>query len=229
MGMIAKILEKQGRQAVGRVRDFFSGSPEKEKPKVYPLGLRLNAVLRFEPTDFILARDSLKIEIPESDLTVMAIGEFRCLGVTFQRFYAKDVDDREWVLQVGDDSNDREIILYRTVDEVFPDDWDFWLNDSTGLIGYKDFNTPDQVEYSRMFHNPGPDYASPIEFRESIGSGGPSFFIDHAMMLYGRDISIPGGREIPEYLLVSREADEEGALVRIMAGVPLNAMSFTVL
>ncbi len=228
MGVIAKIVAKQSKQAYGRVKNFFSGTPEKEQ-KVYPLGLHLNAVLRFEPTDFILAGDSLKIEVPESDLTVMAIGEFRCLGIAFQRFYAKDIADREWVLQVGGDNEDREIILYQTVDEVFPDDWDLWLNDSTGLIGYRDFSTPDQVEYARVFYNPGPDYANPIEFRETIGSGGSTFYIDQAMMLYGRDISIPGGREMPEYLLVTREEDEEGAMVRIMAGVPLNAMSFTVL
>ncbi|MEN6440716.1 MAG: DUF2491 family protein [Syntrophobacter sp.] len=229
MGVIAKIVAKQSKQAYGRVKDFFSGTPAKEQPKQYQLGLRLNAVLRFEPTDFILAGDNLKLEVPDSDLTVMAVGEFRCMGVNFCRFYAKDLDDREWVLQVGGEGDDREIILYQTLDEIFPDDWDLWLNDSTGLIGYKDFNTPDQVEYARVFYNPGPDYANPIEFRETIGSGGSTFYIDQAMMLYGRNISIPGGREMPEYLLVTREEDEEGALVRIMTGVPLNAMSFTVL
>jgi Protein of unknown function (DUF2491) len=229
MGVIAKILEKKSKRAIGHIKDVFSSKPAKEPQKDYPLGLHLNAILRFDPTDFILAGNDLKIEFPTGDIAVSAIGEFRCLGISFYRFYVKDLKDDEWVLQVAGSKEDLDVILYQTIDEVYPDDWDFWLNDETGLIGYKDFNTPDQVEYSRVLRNPGPDYANPIEFQESVRSGEDSLYIDHAMMLYGREISITGDQVLNEFLLVSKEEDEEGAMVRIMAGVPVGPMSLTIL
>ncbi len=228
MGVVARILEKKSRQAVNRIKEVFTCEPDKGPKKQYPLGLHLNAILRFDPTDFILAGQELKIELPAGDISVMAVGEFRA-GTQFYRFYLKDLKDREWVLQVADDKDDREVIIYQTVDEVYPDDWDFWLNKETGLIGYKDFHTPDQLEYFRVLRNPGPDYANPVEFREEIRSDVEPLFISHAMMLYSREIAIPGDEKLREYLLVSKEEDQEGALVRIMAGVPITPMSLTVL
>jgi hypothetical protein len=227
MGMVAKILAKKGKQAVGRVKGIFSGGPEKEPD--YPLGLHMNAVLRFDPTDFIIAEQSFKIGFPPGDISVAAIGAFVCLGVPFHRFYLKDLKNNEWVLEVADDKQNLEVSLYQTIDEVYPDDWDLWLNDSTGLIGYKDFNTPDQVEYSRVFRNPGPDYVEPVEYEESIKGGGQEFCVSHAMMLYNREIPVTVGENLTEYLLVSKEEDEEGVLVQIMAGVPVNPASITVL
>lgn len=228
MGVVAKILEKKSRETLDRVKNFFSGSPDEEPRKDYPLGAHLNAVLRFDPTDFILAGDSIKVALPAGDITVMAIGEFRCLGMPFYRYYLKDMDDNEWVLQVSDDNEgDREVVLYQTLDEVFPDDWDFWLNEETGLIGYKDFQTPDGLTYSRTLRVPGPDYARPVQFMENI-RGEVALHIDHAMMLYNRSIEVAGSPEFTEFLLVSREIDEDGALVRIMAGVPVNPMSLSI-
>jgi hypothetical protein len=229
MGVVAKILEKQSKRAAGRVKDFFTGAPDKEQRKDYPLGLHLNAILRFDPTDFILAGESLKVELPAGDIAVMAIGELRCLGVSFYRFYLKDLKNDEWVLQVADDKENREVIVYQTVDEIYPDDWGFWLNDQTGLIGYKDFQTPDQLEYARVLRSPGPDYANPIEFQETIRGSEDSFVVSHSMMLYSRNVPVGGGSDLTEYLLVSKEVDEEGALVRIMAGVPVGSMSLTIL
>ncbi|MGA2402264.1 MAG: DUF2491 family protein [Syntrophobacteraceae bacterium] len=227
MGVVAKILEKKGRRAVSRIKDVFSGGPEKEPD--YPLGLHMNAILRFDPTDFILAAKSLKIDLPAGDISIMAVGEFNSLGVSFHRFYLKDLKDAEWVLQLAESKQNLELVLYQTIDEVYPDDWDFWLNEQTGLIGYKDFHTPDQVEYSRVLRNPGPGYVSPIEFRESVRGCGEKLSVSHAMMIYSRDIQTLAGENMTEYLLVSKEEDEEGVLVRIMAGVPVGPMSLTIL
>ncbi len=189
----------------------------------------MNADLRFDPTDFILSAKSFKIGFPAGDISVEAVGEFLCLGVPFHRFYLKDLKDAQWVLQVAGTEQNAEVILFQTIDEVYPDDWDFCLNDRTGLIGYKDFHTPDQVEYSRVFRNPGPDYLEPVEFRESVRGGGQEFFVSNAMMLYSREISTAGEGKMVEYLMVSKEEDEEGLLVHIMAGVPVDPMSLTVL
>jgi len=227
MGVFSKILAKQARRAGGRIKDVFSAAPEKEPD--YPLGLHQNAVLRFDPTDFILAAGNLKIDLPAGDISVMAIGEFSRQGVSFHRFYLQDLKEGEWVLEAAESGQVVELILFQTIDEVYPEDWDFWLNERTGLIGYKDFHTPDQVEYYRVYRNPGPDWASPIEFQESVRACGENYSIDHAMMLYSRAIHAAADEELTEYLLVSREEDEDGVLVRIMAGVPVSPISLTVL
>ena len=227
MGIVSKILAKKGRQAVGRIKDAFSAGPEKEP--VYPLGLHMNAILRFDPTDFILSANNLNIDLPGGDISVAGVGEFNCLGILFHRFYLKDLQDTEWVLEVGGNEPELEVILYQTIDEVYPDDWDFWLNDKTGLIGYIDFHTPDQTEYYRVFRNPGPTWVSPIEFQESIRGGGEILFVNHAMMLYSREIRTVADEAFTENLLVSREEDDDGVLVRIMAGVPVSPMSLTIL
>jgi hypothetical protein len=227
MGVVSKILANQARRAGGRIKKVFSAPPE--KPPVYPLGLHQNAVIRFDPSDFILAAGDLKIALPEGDISVMAVGAFSCLGVSFHRFYLEDLQKTEWVLQVAESGQELDLILFQTIDEVYPDDWDFWLNESTGLIGYKDFHTPDQVEYYRVYANPGPDWSSPIEFEELIRGLGENYSISHAMMLYNRGIETAAGEELVEYLLVSREEDEDGVLVRIMAGVPVSPMSLTIL
>jgi hypothetical protein len=227
VGIVSKILEKKGKQAAGRIKEVFSGGPEREPD--YPLGIHMNAVLRFDPTDFILSAGSYKIHFPAGDVSVTAVGEFLCLGIPFHRFYLKDLKDAQWALQVGGTEPNFEAVVFQTIDEVYPDDWDFWLNGRTGLIGYKDFHTPDQIEYSRVFRNPGPDYLQPVEFRESIRGGGRELFVNHAMMLYSREICAAAGEKLTEYLLVSREEDEEGLMVHIMAGVPVDPMSLTVL
>jgi hypothetical protein len=229
MGIATRILAKKSKETVGKVKGFFSRPHEEEAPRIYPLGLRLNAVLRFDPTDFILAGDSLKVELPSGDLAIVAVGEFRCLGITFYRFYLKDLKDNDWVLQVADDNGTQELVLLQTLDEIYPDDWGFWLNDQTGLIGYKDFQTPDQLTYFRTLGSNGPDHVDPVTFQEVVRSGEDTFSIDHAMMLYQRDFQVAGTMDLTEYLLVSRELDEEGTLVHIMSGVPVNPMSLTVL
>jgi hypothetical protein len=229
MGIVAKILEKKSKRAIGHIRDIFSSKADREPQRDYPLGLHPNAILRFDPTDFILAGKELKLEFPTGDIAVSAIGEFRCFGVPFYRFYVKDLKDDEWILQVAGSREDLEVILYQTLDEVYPDDWDFWLNDQTGLIGFKDFQTPDGIDYFRVLRNPGPDYVAPVEFQESITGGGESLVIDNAMMLYSREVPIAGDQLLNEYLLVSREEDEEGVMVRIMAGVPISPVSLTIL
>ena len=227
MGLVSRILEKKGKNAAGRIKAAFSGRSEQEPE--YPLGLHTNAVLRFDPTDFILSAQNFKVDFPEGDISVKAIGEFTCLGVTFYRFYVEDLQEDQWVLQVGGTEKELEVVLFQTLDEVYPDDWDFWLNERTGLIGYKDFHTPDRMEYYRVFQNPGPDYVKPVKFRESVRSDGRELFITHAMMLYSRGISTAAAGEMTEYLLVSKEEDEEGVMVHIMAGIPVGPASLTVL
>ncbi|MCE5333597.1 MAG: YjfK family protein [Desulfobacteraceae bacterium] len=229
MSVVARILAKKSKDAVDRIRGVFTGEAAAEQSRSYPLGLYLNATVRFDPTTFILAGNEIKVLHPEGDMPVVAIGEYRSLGVDFHRFYLRGLNDEESVLLVAGEGHNVEVVLYQTLDEVYPDDWGVWLNDQAGLIGFRDFSTPDGISYARALRNPGPDYVHPVEFRESIRGGGEAFSVRHAMMLYSRDIPNAAGDHLTEYLLVSKEEDEEGVLVRIMAGVPVDPMSLTIL
>lgn len=227
MGMIAKILRKKAEQ----FKDAITPSPRKEEEIEYPLNLRMNATVRFDPTLFILAGESLKIQCPEGDSIVTAIGRFNLLGTQYYRFYLQAMNEEESYLQVAvENGSVSECMLYRTIDEVFPGpgEWFVWLNNSTGLIGYRDFHTPDQTNYQRIFVPEGADYIEPMETIETVSARDMRFSVRHGIMLYGRYVET-GGDPVAEYLSVSREEDDEGALVRIAAGVEVNPVSLTIL
>jgi hypothetical protein len=230
MGMIAKILKKKAQSTAKKVHGFFE--PHKEEKK-YPLGFRLDATVRFDPTPFILAGGKLKMEAPEGDFFVAAISEFSIAGVACRRFYIKNLEDREYVLQMAGAKGKEDLTLYQTMDEIFPgseDEWDTWLNPETGLIGYIDFNTPDGDVYARALRNGGPQCVSPVSYEERIEAKDVSMTIDHQEMYYEREIEIEGaGEPVYEYLCVAREEDDEGAQVRIMAGTDIDAHSLSVM
>ena len=227
MGMIAKILKKKAE----RLKDAFSFSAPAEEEIDYPLNLRMDATVRFDPTVFIIAGESLKIQCPEGDSMVTAIGSFKLFQAQYYRFYLKNLDDDESYLQLAvENGNVSECLLYRTIDEVFPGpgEWFVWLNKRTGLIGYRDFHTPDETNYQRVFMAEGADYIDPMSYQESVFAKEVRFSVRHEAMLYGRFVET-GGDPVAEYLTVSKEEDDEGALVRISAGVEVNPVSLTIL
>ena len=227
MGMIAKILKKKA----GQLKDAFTIPANREEQIDYPLNLRMDATVRIDPTVFILAGESLKIQCPEGDSIVSAIGHFKLFKAQYYRFYLKTLEEEERYLQLAvENGNVSECILYRTIDEVFPGpgEWSVWLNRSTGLIGYRDFHTPDQTNYQRVFMAEGADYINPMAYQETVTAKGVRFTIGHEAMLYGRFVET-GGDPLAEYLAVSKEEDDEGALIRIAAGVEVNPVSLTIL
>jgi hypothetical protein len=121
--------------------------------------------------------------------------------------------------------------LYQPVDEIYPeteDDWATWLNAETGLIGFRDFSTPDGTQYERAWSAGKRDYVAPYEFGEII-------LLDpyvsrlireqHAAMLYRRTLS----SGIDEYLLVDKEEESGSACIGISLGVETPVVSLTIL
>ena len=46
-----------------------------------------------------------------------------------------------------------ECKLFMPYDEVYPEDWDFWLSEKDGYIGLDIFQTKDQTQYFRVWEN----------------------------------------------------------------------------
>jgi hypothetical protein len=224
MGMLTRILSLKAK------RLFRIEEPPKE---VLPLGLRLNAIVRLDPTVFILGGSQLKVECPEGDNIVYAIGKFPFSDYIVRRFYLKNLRDEESMLQITTCKDETvEVMLYRTFAEIVPqtsEEWGAWLDEQNGHIGAQKINSPDGLEYFRTY---GESLRfNPFSFIEKVSCPEGNFDIDHYAMFYSREVE-NSGQKIGEYLLVSKEetGDEaEEAMIRISTGVEVNPQSLTIL
>ena len=228
MGILARIIQKKAGQAAA----FF----QKKGQRIdldWPLNIRLGSTVRIDPSLFILAGDDLKLAAPPGDCVVAAAGTFILGQMKHYRFYLKDTAEDEWFLQLTLDSLGAAsgTMLYQTLDEVFPEtdeDWDLWLNEETGLIGFKDFQTPDGIAYQRVWKQGGPDYTAPWSYDETITDdpfAAPVLETNHCAMLYGRTL----GQDVVENLMVDKIEDDEGACIQISAGIEIPAVSLNIL
>ncbi len=237
MGLLARILKKKVAQTVAGF--------QKKNQRIdldWPLKIRLGSTIRFDASLFILAGDDLKMAVPASDCVVAAAGSYLLGHSKYYTFYVKDTEDVEWFLQLGLERSMAvgSAMLYQTIDEAYPEtaeDWDLWLNEETGLIGFKDFQTPDGMTYQRLWKQEGPDYAAPWCYDESVTDDPfvpSSFNISHHAMLYGRSIRRAqgfraGGESVVENLLADKIEDDDGACIQISAGIEVPIMSLTIL
>jgi hypothetical protein len=212
-----------------------------------PLGIRIGGMLTISSPDFILGDGKLKIKGPAEDLYVISYGQFRLGNYLAHRFYLS-AGEQLYMLQIIEEVSVRpgepvvidECKLYALHDEVYPGDkkeeWDFWLNDTTGYIGYSEFNLKDGTIYYRAWENQaeqcdapgGFTHIPPVEIRESIYMdpyGDDVQTVGHMAMLYGRSVM----EGLDEYLFVGVAEQNDGASVQFSIGIPLNTTDITVL
>jgi hypothetical protein len=158
------------------------------------------------------------------------------------RFYLES-EKTVYMLQVVTDErkNLQEIKLFMPFDELYPDDWDFWLSPRDGYIGMNVFQTKDGVEYFRVWENSGAETVlqddgkggritriPPLQFMEKISFdeyGRESEIVKYDSMLYGRHVN----DNVDEYLLVSAVSEQDGASVQLMVGMELGAAALKVI
>jgi hypothetical protein len=226
--MLGRIIEAKAKRAVS----YFHRAPQRIDGN-WPMGLRLGCTVRIDPSLFILAGDAINVAQPSGDCAVSAAGSYAYGGATFHRIFVKDLAGQEFCLQLGVEADGRvaEAILYQMLDEVFPessDDWDNWLNDENGLIGYRDFSTPDGTGYQRMWDPNGADHIEPREYEERLTDDPyveQVMNLAHAAMLYARRVD----DTTVEYALVDKIEDDDGASVQISAGIEVPVVSLSVL
>jgi hypothetical protein len=134
-----------------------------------------------------------------------------------------------------------ECKLFMPYDEIYPEDWGFWLAEQDGYIGLNIFDTKNSVRFFRVWENPEAtrivesdgagaqiDRIPPVRFVETLyldPFGEKTETLNYESMLYGRNVS----ENVDEYLMLSAVDESDGASVQIMVGIELAAPSIKVI
>jgi hypothetical protein len=207
-----------------------------------PLGIRIGGMIDIPQPDFILAGDSLKIKHPGLSNIVLSYGVIPMGKSVFYRFYlqaSKSIYMLELVTNERKDVD--QCTIFMQYDEIFPDDWAFWLDDREGYIGYSVFQTKDNTPYFRVWEDPDratilgqDDHGNeitripPVEFLENVyldQYGKHQEMVKYDSMLYARQINA----DLNEFLLLSAVSGDDSASIQVMIGIPLEPVSLKVI
>ncbi len=232
-----RLFKKIASKKAAALKDGLFGIPKGNPTRVdaqAPLGLHIGGKIQLDQTPLILGGDNLIIEPYAEEMTISAMGTISWAGSTVYRFYLEDDDENHAMLQVVPDAQSTlpdavsECRLFASHDIIYPgskEDWDFWLNEESGLIGWRGFAI-DGMEYARMWGDRTQERFSPVIFTETIASdpvAADPDVVEHACMLYSR--LIMKEPELAEFALVSVESDSDEAAIHIMLGLNLNPIS----
>jgi hypothetical protein len=236
------LLKKIAENQFNRAKDSFQTSKQERVDKDLPLGLRIIGMVEIPEVDFILGGNDLRIKHPGDSAIVASYGTFPTGHSKVHRFYL-NATETVYMLQIVTD--DRNIIeeckLFMPYDEVYPDDWDFWLSAQDGYIGLEIFQTKDQTQYSRVWDNEDSKTVvqedaqgnqltriPPVPFTEKIyldPYGQATETVEYESMLYGRHVN----ENVDEYLLLSAVNEKDGASIQLMVGIALEPSSLKVI
>jgi hypothetical protein len=236
------LFKKIGQKKVDDFRQSSGKSFSDKIDKDLPLGLRFNCLIEFPEVDFILAGADLLIKYPGSSCSVVSYGKFPVGDSMLHRFYL-DTSEGPYMLQIVADSKKiiEECKLFMPYDEIYPDDWGFWLAEQDGYIGLSIFDTKSSVRFFRVWENPEAtrivesntdgatiDRIPPVRFVETIyldPFGEKTETVTYETMLYGRHVN----ESVDEYLMISAVDESDGASVQIMVGLELASPSIKVI
>ena len=236
------MFKKIGQKKVDDYRQSSGKSFSDRIDRDLPLGLRFNCLVEFPEVDFILAGSDLLTKYPGSGCSVVSYGNFPVGDSMLHRFYL-DASAGPYMLQIVADSKKviEECKLFMPFDEIYPDDWGFWMAEQDGYIGLNIFDTRTAVRFFRIWENPEAtriverdetgatiDRIPPVRFVETIyldAFGEKKETVTYDTMLYGRHVN----ENVDEYLMISAVEESDGASVQIMVGVELASPSIKVI
>lgn len=220
-----KVIKGIASKKFENLKRVFEKAPERLDREL-PFGLRIGSLVNIDETLFIL-NDNAKLEYPGNSLMVKAFSTMSLIGDKFYRFYLEDIETgKECFIDVYDEDN---VVLFECVDDVHPidtEEWDFWLSEEDGSIGYPKFNfigdDDDELAYDRLWdagdHQTDPVLVDEVIFLDSYGENRVE--IDHSMMLYIKNLE-----HVDAFALLSVEEDGEMASVRVYAGIEINPLT----
>jgi len=201
-----------------------------------PLRVALHSTIRLEMVDLLVLKSVLHPDfvIPDSELQVLAIGEFELDGMPVHQFYVQDQVGEEFVLQLVEGRDYRsqapivnEITLFKQIVTLEPET-ETSLNRELADIGFHELTVGDVV-YHRLW---GDSYTEKVEFRtydEKVITPAGVEIYKNQWLLYGREVKSPvGGDPISEYLLVGIEENESAAQLMMQSGIALNQNDISV-
>ncbi len=235
------LLSRMGEKKIEQWRDSFQ-RPADRIDQHLPLGIRVKGIVEIPQVDFILAGDQLRIKHPGISNIVISYGVIYMGPNTFHRFYLSSTTDIYMLQIITDEKKDvRDCKLFMPYDEIYPDDWGFWLDEHDGYIGYNIFQTKDGTGYERIWEDQERSVTlerddrgneitriPPVEFLETVYMdpyGKDTEMVKYSSMLYGRTVN----ETTTEFLLVSAVEEGQGATVQLMVGVALEPMAIKVL
>lgn len=176
--------------------------------------VRANSLVTIDETPFILHDEYTIMENPGSSHQVTDVGYLKVIGIDIYRFYMDSLDNKgESFIQV--DENTSEIILFRTIDELYPQtvqEWSEW-NGQQGLIVQDVFIVNGDVEYEKVWN-------SPVSTKEKIiPSSGSDYTYSVDMQLFKRSV-VTEHDTFTEYLIVAIEEQER---INIYVGLNVNS------
>ena len=154
-------------------------------------------------------------------MTVAAIGRLDAGGLV--RLHP---DDRKGLFQLhlNPAGTPDECRYFSLFDEVTPADaaeWEVWLGQADGMIGWPEFQTRDAKVYARVW-SPGTARVAPVAMVETITTAEGSENIRLQAMLYGAPTGLPAPAPPTEYILVSTVERGGQAWVELRAGIDIN-------
>lgn len=205
--------------------NLFGGKDKARAP------FRVGMTVTIDPTPFLLAGDAIKAQQPPASpgglANAQGIGTLNSDALTLHRIYLSDGDFLQ--IHLDDDGKADECRLFHVIDEIDPPDenaWGEWLDKREGMIGWRDFKTPDGKTYQRAW-SPGAKRVAPVKFHESEDSAKGLTLSKYECMLYRADTGLEAPAPTVEYLLVSVVERDGQAWVEIAAGIDVNPASLS--
>ncbi|MBI5569005.1 MAG: DUF2491 family protein [Desulfomonile tiedjei] len=236
------LLKRIALKKVDQLKESASKGWTERIDKNLPMGVRIGGMVEIPQVDFVLGGDALKVKYPGTSSIVLSYGTFPVGGSLVHRFYL-DGEDKVYLWQLVTDPKQtfEESKLFMPYDEVYPEDWDFWLSSTDGYIGLSAFQLKDGTQYVRVWEDEEAETVlqedasqnrltriPPVQFMEKIfldPYGETTEMVKHDSMLYGRQVN----ENVAEYLLVSAVNEKAGASVQIMVGIELEPSTVKVI
>jgi len=237
------ILRHLGQKKYEDLKGAYKRIGAKRIDENLPLGLRVNGMIEVDEVDFILGGPDLKVKQPKSSEIILSYGRFVIGSSTVHRCYFSS-GDIPYMLQIVVDGQQgalEECKLFMAHDEIYPQDWDFWLSEKDGYIGLSVFQIKDGTLYWRVWENDDAQvvvqqdsqgepitHIPPVQFIETMyydAYGERTETLKHDAMLYGRHVN----QEVDEYLLISAVNERDGASVQIWLGLELSPSALKII
>jgi len=234
LGILRKIVEKRKEEKELAEREIHS-----DYPKDLPEYLKIKALIDISNAAFIIYGDHLNFEYPGKTHMVKKISSFTLYDLNVIRAYVSNLEtNEETIVQFNGTKESGEyevldVLVFRLADTIYPQtrrEWDNWLNEDDGLIGYKTLKIEKEggdVVFERDWDEDGGEHIDPVEIREVVFTDpyeAPVYQTRKAM-LYSKEIE---GSDEYEYAFAEVVGVPDGQRIEISFGIVIEIANVTI-